>query len=71
MNYAKILPFYTLTDYNVECEFISTKRRFENLISNEKLECLLKENEYEQISSPSNMTPCQYFDENEFIKKNR
>ena len=71
MNYANILPFYTLTDYNVEREFISTKRRFENLINNEKFECLLKENKYEQIFSPSNMTPCQYFDEEEFIKKNR
>ena len=71
MNYAKILPFYALTDYNVKCEFISTKRRFENLINNEKFECLLKENEYEQIISPSNMTPGQYFDEDEFLKKNR
>ena len=42
MNYAKILPFYTLTDYNVEHEFISTKRRFENLINDEKFECLVK-----------------------------
>ena len=33
--------------------------------------CLLKENKYEQIFSPSNMTACQYFDEDEFIKKNR
>ena len=71
MNYAEILPFYTLTDYNVEREFISTKRRFENSINNENVECLLKENKYEQIFSPSNMTPCQYFDEDEFIKKNR
>ena len=71
MNYAKILPFYTLTDYNVEREFISTKRRFENLINNEKFECLLKENKYEQIFSPSNMTLCQHYDEDEFIKKNR
>ena len=70
-NYAKILPFYTLTDYNVEREFISTKIRFEKLINNEKFECLLKDNKYEQIFSPSNMTPCQYFDEDEFIKKNR
>ena len=71
MNYAKILPFYTLTDYNVEREFISNKRNFANLINNEKFEWLLKENKYEQIFSPSNMTQCQYFDEDEFIKKNR
>ena len=71
MNYAKILPFYTLTDYNVEREFINTSRRFENLINNEKFECLLKENKYDQIFSPSNMTPWQYLDEDEFIKKNR
>ena len=50
MNYAKILPFYTLTDYNFEREFISTKGRFENLINNEKFECLLKENKYDKFS---------------------
>ena len=71
INYAKLLPFYTLTDYNVECEFVSTKRRFESLINNEKFECLLKKNKYEHIFSPSTMTPCQYYEKDEFIKKNR
>ena len=71
VNYAELLPFYSLTDYNVESEFISTKRKFVNLINNEKFENFLKENEYEQVSNPSSMTPCQYFDEEEFIKKNR
>ena len=63
VNYAELLPFYSLTDYNVESEFISTKRKFVNLINNEKFENFLKENKYEQIFNPSSMTPCQYFDE--------
>ena len=32
---------------------------------------MLIKNKYEHIFSPSNMTQCQYFDEDEFIKKNR
>ena len=71
MNYAYLLPFYSLTDYNVENEFISTKRIFMNLINNEKFENFLKENKNEQDFNPSSMTPCQYFDKEEFIKKNR
>ena len=71
VNCAELLPFYSLTDYNVESEFISAKRKFVNLINNEKFETFLKENKYEQIFNPSSMIPCQYFDGEEFIKKNR
>ena len=71
MNYAEIMPFYSLTDFNVENEFISTKRKFENLMNNEKFENFLKDNKYEQILNPSNVTPCEYFDEEEFSKKYR
>ena len=42
-----------------------------NFINNEKFEKFLKENKCKQIVNPSNMTPCQCFDEEEFIKKNR
>ena len=69
MNYAEIMPFYSLTDFNVENEFISTKRKFENLMNNEKFENFLNDNKYEQILNPSNVTPCEYFDEEEFSKK--
>ena len=68
MNYAEIMPLYSLTNFNVENEFISTKRKFENLISNEKFENFLKDNKYEQIFNPINMTPCEYFNEKEFSK---
>ena len=70
MNYAEIMPFYSLTDFNVENEFISTKRKLENLMNNENFENFLKDNKYEQILNPCNMTPCEYFDE-EFSKKYR
>ena len=71
VNYAELLPFYSFTGYDVVSEFISTDRKFGNLINNEKIENFSKGNEYEQISNPSNITPCQYFEEVEFIKKNR
>ena len=71
VNYAEIMPFYSLTDVNVENEFLSTKRKFENLMNNEKFENFLKDNKYEQILNPSNVTPCEYFDEEEFSKKYR
>ena len=71
VNYAEIMPFYSLTDFNLENEFISTKWKFENLTNNEKFENFLTENKYEQIFNPSNVTPCEYFDEEELGKKYR
>ena len=49
VNYVELLPVYWLTDYNIESEFISTKRKIVNLINKEKFENFLKENKYEQI----------------------
>ena len=71
VNYAEIMLFYSLIDFNVEKEFISTKRKFENLMNNEKCENFLKENKYEQIFNPSNVTPYEYFDEEDFGKTYR
>ena len=42
VNYPELLPFYSLTDYHVESEFISTKRQFVNWINHEKFENFLK-----------------------------
>ena len=68
VNYAEIMPFYSLTNFNVENASISM-RLFASLMNNEKFENFLKDNEYEQILNPSNVTPCEYFDEEEFSKK--
>ena len=38
VNHAELLPLSSLTDYNDESEFISAKRKFVNLINNEKFE---------------------------------
>ena len=35
-NYYKILPFHNVTDYDIECEYISTKRKLLNIMDNEK-----------------------------------
>ena len=71
VNFAELMPFYSLSDYNIENEFLTTKRKFENLLDNKQFEMFLKENKYEQIFNPTCVTPCQYFDEDEFINKNR
>ena len=71
VNFAELIPFYSLSDYNNENEFWTTKRKFENLLDNKQFEMFLKENKYEQICNPTCVTPWQYFDEDEFINKNR
>ena len=38
MNYAEILLFHSLNDYNVENEFLSTRIKFVNLMDNEKID---------------------------------
>ena len=40
-------------------------------LDNKQFEMFLKENQYEQIFNPTCVTPCQYFDEDEFINKNK
>ena len=65
------MPFYSLSDYNIENEFLITKRKFENLLDNKQFEMFLKENKYEQSFNPTCVTPRQYFDEDELINKNR
>ena len=40
-------------------------------MDNERIENLLRDNKYEHIFNPGIMLPCQYFDEDEFIEKNR
>ena len=40
-------------------------------MNDEKFENFLKENKYEQVFNPSNLTPREYFDEEEFGKKYR
>ena len=42
VNYAEILPFHSLSDYNVENEFLSTRRKFVKLMDNEKNDLLKK-----------------------------
>ena len=37
VNFAEILHFHSLNDYNVENEFLTTRRKFVNLMGNETL----------------------------------
>ena len=69
VNFAELMPFYSLSDYNIENEFLTSKRKFENILDS-SLKYSWK-NKYEQIFNPTCVTPCQYFNEDEFINKNR
>ena len=71
VNFAELKPFYSQSDYDIENEFLTTNRKFDNLLDNKQFEMFLKENQYEQIFNPTCVTPCQYFDEDEFINKNK
>ena len=58
VNYAEILPFHSLNDYNVENEILSTRRKFVNLMDNEKFENLLKDNmSMNLFSTPASCSP--------------
>ena len=61
VNYAEILPFHSLNDYNVENEFLSTRRKFVNLMDDKKFENLLKDNKYEHILNPRHHAPLSVF----------
>ena len=71
MNHFNELPFQTLTNYDIENNFISGKRKFSNLMNNDDFQTIIKENKYEQLFNPNQNYSCQYYDENEFIIKNR
>ena len=42
VNYAELLPFHSLSDYNVENEVLSTRRTFVNLMDNETFDLFKK-----------------------------
>ena len=71
LKYFNELPFQTLTNYDIENNFISGKRKFANLMNNENFQTIIKENRYEQLFNPNQNYSCQYYDEGEFIIKNR
>ena len=63
--------FQTLKNYDIENYFISGKRKFANLMNNENFQTIITENEYEQLLNPNRNYSSQYYDEGEFIIKNR
>ena len=61
VNFAEWMPFYSLWDYDIENESLTTKRKFESLLDKKQFEIFLKENTYEQIFNPTCVTPYQYW----------
>ena len=60
-----------MTNYDIECEYISTKNKLLDIMDNDEFQTYLKENEFEQLFNPFDSVKCQYYDENEFISTNR
>ena len=71
MNYFKILPFHGVTNYDIECEYTSIKKKLLNIMDNDEFKAYLQENKFEQLFNPFDSITCQYYDENEFISANR
>ena len=65
------LPFETLTNYDIENDFIFGKRKFANLMNNVHFQTIITEHKYEQLFNPNQNYSWQYYDEGEFIIKNR
>ena len=58
-NHFEILPFHGVTNYDIESEYSSTKKKLLDIMDNDEFQSYLKENEYEQLSillSPSNVS---------------
>ena len=55
MNYFKILPFHGVTDYDIECEYTSIKKKLLNIMDNVEFKAYLQENKFEQFFNP--LTP--------------
>ena len=57
LNAMSALPFHDLTNYNVENEFISVKRKIISLLNNEQFENLIKENHFDGLFNPRHWYP--------------
>ena len=66
-NYFPGLPFNNLRDYNIENEYISTKRKLQSLLNNDKFQKFLKVNMHKEIFNAVDCIFCQYYDESQFI----
>ena len=71
VNFAELMPFYSLSDYSIENKFLTTKTKFENLLDNKQFDMFPKEGKNEQIVNPTCVTPCQNSNKDEFINKNK
>ena len=60
-----------MTNYDIECEYNSTKKKLLDIMDNDEFQAYLKENEFEQLFKYFDLVKCQYYDENEFISVNR
>ena len=70
-NYFEILPLHGVTNYDIECEYTSTKKKLLDIMDIDEFQTYLKENEFEQLFNHFDSVKCQYYDQNKFISANR
>ena len=68
---SKEMPFHNYTDFTIEMEFQSAKTRITELMDGNGISNILKENKLQDLLNPDEMISCAYFDEDDFIRKNR
>ena len=70
-NYFEELPFYTITDFDIECEFQSAKQIIQERMKDSGLLQFIKENKLNHAIYDTDTIACDYYDAEEFSKLNR
>ena len=66
---SRELPFHNQTNYDIEINFQSAKRRIKELMSNNGLLDFIKENNINELCDLPFLDTCQYHDDEEYIRK--
>ena len=65
------LPFANLSEYGIETEFVTAKKRIQKLMQDNSLHDFLIENHIQDMFNPKDTIKCDYNDDDSFNKKNR
>ena len=62
------LPFHQMTDFEVEQNFQTTKRKVLQLMNDHRLTEFIKENILDDLFDPNDIKRCSYYNEDEIEK---
>ena len=69
-NYFHELPFYNITNFDIECEFQSAKKLIQERMRNSGLLQFIKENKLNHAIYDTDTIKCDYYDTDEFSRLN-